>query len=283
MIANQRYLARIAATFLSRSQSVAFLTDHVTSNGVFVRTDSPPPVMELLRIELVLPSASRKIVLHGMVTEVIPATTKHAAPGVEIAFFAKGGEAGQLWDEFIAFVRESHPESLVRPITLAEGATDQIRRAHPRFHSMFPIELDSVGAESATVGDISQGGMFIRTREEFVIGSNLRITITDPSTQAKAQVYCVVRRRASGANPGIGVEFRDMNDSQRQFLGEVMRVARESAPASAPVMACCEELRARPAPRIMQTYQGPAGFKTQASMTTSDYSLTLIDQEWPII
>ena len=100
MATNAHYNVRIAATFLSRSETTALLTDHVSARGVFVRTDSPPPVMELLRIEFVLPPSSTTVVMHGMVTEIVLPQSKHSAPGVEIAFFAKGGSRGAFGTTF---------------------------------------------------------------------------------------------------------------------------------------------------------------------------------------
>jgi Tfp pilus assembly protein PilZ len=251
-MSNQRYMAQVAATFLARSQSIALLTDYITPDGVFVRTDSPPQVMELLRIEFVLPPSGAKVVMHGMATQIVLPRVKNAAPGVEIAFFAKGGEAGMLWDQFITHLNEAHPESLSRPVMLAREATDQIRRAHPRLLPASPIQIIGGGASTLTIGDISDGGMFIKTNESFVVGSDLRITLHDPRTGAALPVDCIVRRRASGANAGIGVEFRNMKDEQRAILRTFMQAA---SPVE-PVQAKCEVVLAPVAPRMMTTLPG---------------------------
>jgi Tfp pilus assembly protein PilZ len=276
----ERYNVRIAATFLSRSQSTALLTDHVSARGVFIRTDSPPPVMELLRIEFVLPPASTTVVMHGMVTELVLPQSKHSAPGVEIAFFAKGGEPGRIWDQFVRHVRDRYPESVSRPVTLAQQATDQVRRAHPRVVPATPIEVGSShGPESMTVGDISDGGMFIRTSKSFTVGTDLRITLRDPRTHARIPVDCIVRRRAFGSNGGIGVEFRNVNDAQQAVLTELMRTA---GPAHS-VQAVCEEVLAPPVQRMMNTLPGPGRFGAAVSILPTapgEDSWATLDEGW---
>jgi Tfp pilus assembly protein PilZ len=272
-MSSQRYMAQIGARFLSRSQNTPFLTDYVTANGVFVRTDAPPQVMELLRIEFTLAPNGERIVLHGMVTQIVLPNAAHAAPGVEIAFFAKGGESGALWDEFLNYLLEAHPECLTQPVMLAQNATDQVRRAHPR---VVPQALIQVQAkhddveETLPVGDISNGGMFIKTHDAFVVGSDLRVTLQDPRSRAMIAVDCIVRRRAFGSNAGIGVEFHNLNAEQTAVLHELMEFAgqTQSVPAK------CEEVVAPDAPRAL------VPFKKRSVAATED-SWAMLDEGWP--
>ncbi len=232
-----RYLAQIDATLLSRSQNVPFLTDYVTREGVFVRTDSPPRTMELLRLELTLPPTQSKIVLNGVVTRLVAASANQPVPGAEIAFFAKDGNAGQSWDEFIAFVGEKHPESLTQPVRLAQKAVDQVRRLAPRIDAALTIRIESRGEETVAVDNISEGGMFIRTREYFSVGGGLRVLIQHPRTFATIAVECVVRRLVPGANAGIGVEFQNVTHMQRELLKELIQLASAGESLGAPMAA----------------------------------------------
>ena len=217
MATNAHYNVRIAATFLSRSETTALLTDHVSARGVFVRTDSPPPVMELLRIEFVLPPSSTTVVMHGMVTEIVLPQSKHSAPGVENRFLREGGEPGRLWDHFLRHVRERYPESASRPVTLAQEATDQVRRAHPRVVPATPIEVGSAhGSKSMIVGDISDGGMFIKTSESFTVGSD---SPHHPPAPAHA---CANSGQLHRASAGIRLERRDrrgVSERERRAAG----------------------------------------------------------------
>jgi hypothetical protein len=234
---NQRYLVRVGARFLARaarsrvgqSEGPPLLTDYVTATGAFVRTDAPAQAMELRTIEFVLPPDGARdgsVVLHGMVTRRVPPRTLDIAPGVEIAFFAKGGDASAAWDRFIAYLGEVHPESRREPIVLARGATDQVRRAHRRLVPRSRFRIEGEGARSFTVGDVSAGGMFLTTDDDSLpVGSDLRLTLVPPRSSERVAIDCVVRRRGSGGKRGIGVEFRNLDTPQRRALKDVMHAA----------------------------------------------------------
>jgi hypothetical protein len=92
-------------------------TDWIAYRSVFIFTDAPAPHMQLLRMRFTLSlqdGTTRTVVLNGVVTRYAPRT--HAsAGGVEIAFFAKGGVEGRVWDEFVDECRrEVAPESCER-------------------------------------------------------------------------------------------------------------------------------------------------------------------------
>jgi hypothetical protein len=239
---NQRYLVRVGARFLAQGQerqSPPLLTDYVTATAAFVRTDAPAQAMELRAIEFVLPARvasegvlprepadGTTVVLHGMVTRRVPPRTLHAPPGVEVAFFAKGGDASATWDRFINHLCEVHPESRTEPVVLAHGATDQVRRAHRRLvpRSRFRIEGD--GARSFTVGDVSTGGMFLATDDDsLLVGSDLRLALVPPRSSERVAIDCIVRRRASVGRRGVGVEFRSLDARQRRVLKDLMHAA----------------------------------------------------------
>jgi hypothetical protein len=121
--------------------------------------------------------------------------------------------------------------------------------------------------------------MFIKTPDAFQVGSDLRITLEDPRTRARIPIDCIVRRRAFGADTGIGVEFREMTDAQRAVIQELM----SAAAASQPVPAFCEEIPGAAPPRIMQTQSDPGLFGGPAALMPSDDSWDSIDQDSPTL
>lgn len=278
-MSGERYKVQISARFLSRSQATPFLTDYVSSEGVFVRTDAPPQVMDLLRIEFRLPPAQSKVVLHGMVTRIVFPNVSDHPPGVEIAFFAKGGEAGRAWDDFFAYIRQQYPVSLSQPIMLAPDATDQVRRAHPRMIPQALIRVQATserGEETLTVRDVSDGGMFITTQSAFVVGSELRVTLENPRTGATTEVECTVRRRTFGTDGGIGVSFRNMNDERRAILRELVQTEGNAQA----VATACEELSTPFFSQLVISSRGGSR-RTVAPAAPLEDSWALMDQGWP--
>jgi len=276
-MSNERFKAQIAVTFLARRQKRALLTDHVSRCGVFVRTDSPPQIRELVRMEFVLPSSSTTVVMHGAVTKVVLLAHNDGAPGVEIAFFAKDGDAGRVWDQFIEYVRMEHPAAREIPIVLAESATDQTRRAHPRrpvAPSILVVPPD--GDAPLSLGDISEGGMFLKTDQDFVVGAGLRVTLLSSRSSARLRLDCIVRRRTSGSDAGIGVEFRDMTDETRAELTEFLCLAENEDAAEV----SSQKVFAPRTQLLMNTLPGAGAARYFPSVVPSAAAWVSLDEGW---
>jgi hypothetical protein len=104
-----RYESRTAVRVLTPNDGTVLFTEWISFRGAFLRTDSPPPPMRLVRMRFSLPplnGVDRDVVLHGVVVRLAPPTRTRGA-GVEISFFAKGGEEGRRWDAFVEETREA--------------------------------------------------------------------------------------------------------------------------------------------------------------------------------
>ena len=68
--------------------------------------------------------------------------------------------------------------------------------------------------------DVSAGGMFLATDRRFDVDSVLQLDIRHPQSDKVFALSATVRRVATGAAAGIGVEFVDIDDAQRQRFYE---------------------------------------------------------------
>jgi hypothetical protein len=68
--------------------------------GVFVAMESPPPVRELVRIRVELPSGP--LVVHAVVVRIVEDALGRA--GVGLRFFALGGQERLAWEAFVGSV-----------------------------------------------------------------------------------------------------------------------------------------------------------------------------------
>jgi hypothetical protein len=149
-MSTSRWKAQISVSLIARNQTSILLTESVSLSGVFVRTDAPPPPMALLRLELRLPPDDERLVVHGMVANTVIPKNEHAAPGVEIVFYANDGAASARWERFTQYLIKSHPQSAETPVLLARDAIDPVERG---------AFVDDVRAV-----DVTPNGMFLKTR-----------------------------------------------------------------------------------------------------------------------
>jgi c-di-GMP-binding flagellar brake protein YcgR len=66
--------------------------------------------------------------------------------------------------------------------------------------------------------DLSLGGMYVETDQVLRVGSALTTEIVHPDTGEVFELECVVRRCEGGPQPGLGVEFVNLDEVQKQQL-----------------------------------------------------------------
>lgn len=102
------------------------------------------------------------------------------------------------------------------------------QRQHPRYS--INREFESIGELiDEYVVNISQGGVFIRSREPLPVGTevDLKFTIILDDFETIEGQGRVVRTVDEGEDAGMGVEFTEMGENSRKVIEEVARRAGE--------------------------------------------------------
>lgn len=215
-----RYPARIIARVLRRNQSIELLTNDVSFRGVFIRTDSPPALRQLVKIELVVPE-SVIVTGHAMVVHVMPTPEikgEGAVPGIGLQFWGPLVH-GREWERFIHELRAREKAGIA-----AAKATDKVRRASERFKLQLEVVFD--GKRTMT-RDISENGMAIRTDVLMPIGTRAQLGLRSGDQVMMLDV--IVRRTIDEPGfKGLGVELVALQPGQRE---SIVRFVRMSAPS----------------------------------------------------
>ena len=79
----------------------------VSEGGVYVATESPPALRELVRLEFELPPNKTVLSAHGMAVNLVDAaSTDGRPPGIGVQFYALDRDAQRAWSAFIDGVRK---------------------------------------------------------------------------------------------------------------------------------------------------------------------------------
>lgn len=191
---------------------VELLTNDVSFRGVFIRTDSPPALRQLVKVEIQLPS---QVIVsgHAMVVHVTPRQEgmvkgEGPVPGVGLQFWGPIEHARE-WEQFIQSLKVKEKAGMA-----ASKATDKVRRASERFKLAIEVEFD--GAAMMT-RDLSENGMAIRTDLAMPLGARTELTIRRADQEMKFDA--VVRRAIDEPGfRGLGVELVGMTPDQRADL-----------------------------------------------------------------
>lgn len=211
-----RYPARVVANIVRRNETIELLTNDVSYRGVFIRTDAPPSLRQLLRVTLVLPNGGAKVSAHGMVVRVVTKAEggdANRVPGVGLQFWGPIDQP-KVWDQFIYDLKMREKAGLPNA-----RATDKVRRSSERFKMALDVAL---GGETMTTRDLSETGMAVLTNSSLPVGT--RTTLQIRRGRESIVVDVVVRRRIQEPGfTGLGVEYVDVPPTARQSIVDLVR------------------------------------------------------------
>jgi len=133
-------------------------------------------------------------------------------------------------------VKEPKPDE-VDPPPSRDSASD--RRSHDRFDVEWKV--DCVADDTflyASITNISEMGIFVKTTEPKPVGMHLRLAFAPPGhepfeLEGKVAWINKLRENGDNPNPGMGVRFVALSAEDRERLVEVIRTiayVREPAP-----------------------------------------------------
>ncbi len=209
----ERYPIRLPVVLRIGQVSHNYVSGDVSYRGIFVCTDEPPVLRQLITIEAVLPPNNTEFISHGMsVYTLHPNNARKRSPGVGIQFYAQSQDNRRIWEHFVDHARNSPPD-------IPKDTIDPSKRKHPRVDARFevrPHDLDEL--ETLFTRDISKGGMFLETDRRVAVGIKLAITIYHPITRRAFTIDSVVKR-CSTTPRGVGLEFVDLSEDRRNAFG----------------------------------------------------------------
>jgi Tfp pilus assembly protein PilZ len=228
---DKRYRFQMPAVLVRGTREASLLTGDVGHRGLFLRTDDPPPLRQLLQVKLKLPPTEDELTVHAMAVFVVPGLVEGRAPGVGLQLYALSGEARQRWERFVHWVAKTHPESLQAPVKPVAVVPDAVNRQYPRVRRALSVRAQSISdLPSLVTEDVSRGGMFLRTGFDLPIGSELRLLVTHPLTGQAFAVDTIVRRRVDSplVGAGLGVELFGLDERRREEFAELAGLDEES-------------------------------------------------------
>jgi type IV pilus assembly protein PilZ len=116
------------------------------------------------------------------------------------------------------------------PVTGLAGVEDSAER---RVFDRYEVEwaVDCVAVDTflyASITNISEMGIFVRTTEPLKLNTKLRLTFAPPGTESFQLEGCVawvncVRENGDNPNPGMGIRFANLLPEERERLVDVVR------------------------------------------------------------
>lgn len=226
-----------------------FLTKDISRGGLFIKTDSPRPHRQLLRIKIELESQLEPIEVHGMVVHSVSpdeAAENNGQPGMGVEFIAFGGAPRERWETFLrsamadtqlaqataqetAKATELHRSSAAAaPMPAAPPSHQSTAPNHsttPHQGSMrkavvttvFPIPVQSADQlYEIYERELVAGVMFVCTPEQLSLGDRVTMRLIHPGNKSTFDLHGKVQKVHDNPQyPGLSVALRPSTMARR--------------------------------------------------------------------
>jgi len=198
---NRRRHARYAYSApadLIRGKKVAHLeTVDVSFSGLFLRTDEPPPLRELVKIRLELPSDGEEAMLLGMAVHRVPPGGPRTA-GIGVLLYGLDPALRARWERFVQEVRMGkHGRGPTDDLPLPESPPPQ-RALRPELRIQVP------GEDALKVlrdRDLVRSRTFVRTELYLEPGTTADVLFVHPDSAREFRISGRVAKQVR--RPGL--------------------------------------------------------------------------------
>jgi hypothetical protein len=181
-----RYSIPFPVQLAHGKRTLSLLTADVSYGGVFLCTDTPLPLMQLVGVQLVLPIGDRALKAHGMTVHVVRPDNAHGrVPGLGVQFYALDHTTRDSWEVFVRHVEAHYPQSPDQaPLRLPRGFTPEpVRRRFERHTAVVKVEPATLAElEEVFTRDISTGSILVPTPLELPPRARVVVYVSHPAT-----------------------------------------------------------------------------------------------------
>ena len=221
-----RYSIRFPAQLVFGKKTDSLLTEDVSYGGVFLCTDSPPPLLQLVQVQLILPIGDRALKAHGMTVHVVEAgNAQSRVPGIGVQFYALDQHTRGAWEAFVRHVETSCPKAPDQsPLRLPRGVTPEpVRRRFERHTAVLKLSPSTLEElEELYSRDVSTGSAFVPTMLKLPVGTRVVVHVSHPvSGQPFLLEASVLHRTEEPA--GLGLELLGANRKLREEFLDFVR------------------------------------------------------------
>lgn len=196
---HERYTYVTMATLVHGKKLNKLMTADVSFTGLFLSTEEPPPLRELVRVQLKLPSDGNLIELLCMAVHRVPPGGRRAA-GIGVLLYGLDPRVRARWDNFIQEVRAGkHGTGPTQDIL---WPTPRAPAAEPTYNPVLNIRLSNLDALLTFRNrDMARKRTFVLTDVFLEPGTQATIIYTHPEADRTFQIAATVMQQVR--RPGI--------------------------------------------------------------------------------
>lgn len=218
-----RYQARFPAELVFGRKRLSLLTEDLSYRGVFLRTDTPPPLRQLVKVRLVLPFVGRAMEMHGMTVHVVEyENLGQRVPGVGIQFYGLDRDTRETWEAAVRHVETTAPLAADQsPFAIPAHTPELIRRRLERHTAVLTLKLKTrEELQELVTRNIAVGGAFVPTTERLREGAPVMLCLHHPENDSTFILDGVVHQ---SRGDGVGIDLVGLDAARREELDEFVQ------------------------------------------------------------
>jgi uncharacterized protein (TIGR02266 family) len=227
----RRAHARVGASIVVRIANAdgtfdEFITKDVSMGGVFVHTDRPRSLGEQLDLLICFTDGLEEVAVLGQVARIVG--------------FEDGGIPGPkgMGIRFI-IVEPKQKEQLEQFLDSLLELTGAGSREHQRVKARLKVNLKKDGkGKAAMLENISKGGVYLETDENFQIQDRIEVILVHPQTDEQVEVVGEVIHKRESLDiktnviyRGVGLRFIELYDDKNVAIKRFIKSMVDSLPA----------------------------------------------------
>ncbi len=210
----------------------------ISTRGMFIKTDAPPPLRRIIRLNIPTGERSPDLqVLAMVVHRLLPEQAKAAgtAPGMGVQLYGLGNVARDQWQKWFQTLATTHalpdpaerkgPPPLVLPGKVPVP-TDAVNRNHVRYAIAMDVQFIGDNVEKGRTIDVSLGGAFVSGIKLAKVGQEVSLVFIHPISGEGFDLSAkIVRVDSTSLAGGAGVLFTALTPQRRQAWQDFLHAA----------------------------------------------------------
>ncbi len=221
---HRRVPIQIPVQLISTRQKITALTEDISHSGVFIRTDTPSRLRQLVKFRLRLPDTDQELRMLAMTVYTLTpdqAVSMGRTPGMGMNLYGLDPDMQQTWKDFVDRAIKLYDTPGLEPPHIA-GQIEPVRRSNPRYVAELRVRVEHIDQLSqALTRNISLGGAFLATKALTPPGERIRLTFIHPRDNSGFSIGATVLRTVESPTTERGMAVRfDVNPNTRDAFKE---------------------------------------------------------------
>lgn len=222
---HDRYLIRLPVELLTGKDSLPAETVDVSFGGLFIKTASPPPQRQLVKVKLNIPPRDLELMVMAMAVFVGQPKPNETMTGVGLKLFGLDVKTQQIWEQFVRHVQTMPKTEIVSP---DKSTPLPLEEAKGPWSALLPelriITKSLQDLEKIVKRDFKRGRIYVRTNTVLTENTKVEIQLVHPLSNTTYIMTGIVDKNINTSDfRGLKIKLPQLTDIQKKRISSFFK------------------------------------------------------------